>query len=106
MSNWTAYTDVKAGIANVGQEGHIFAGKFKEPMANELLFTFIGTLFIDGLCPSPQLKNKMHPHSRDHTHGNNFIASKLGGNAELNYKIFCHFVGYQDPLTVGKSKES
>ena len=30
VSNWTAYSNMKAAMANAGHEGSIFAGKHKE----------------------------------------------------------------------------
>ena len=37
ISNWTAYTSSKAAICNAGEDGYIFAGKYKQskPLTTE-----------------------------------------------------------------------
>jgi hypothetical protein len=60
VSNWTAYSNMKALMGNAGEPGHIFAGKFK-PFKNEDILQMIEVYITDSLAPCPQLVQKMQP---------------------------------------------
>ena len=60
----------------------------------------IGALILDGLAPSPQIRKKMVPQTKDETHGNDFIAKHVGSDYERKQKCFRAFFGCQNPLTV------
>ena len=77
VSNWTAYSNTKAMLIGAGEEGHIFAGKYR-PFKNEDIVTMLGVYILDGLAPSPQLVQKMQPQSKSPTHGHDRIANALG----------------------------
>jgi hypothetical protein len=77
ISNWTAYSNTKALMYNVGEPGYIFAGKFKQ-FKNKDILQMIGVYINDGLAPSLQLVQKMQPQNKQPTHGNDRIASVIG----------------------------
>ena len=104
VSQWAAYSNTKATLANAGQKGHIFEGKFK-PFTPHDIMKVIGVYVIDGLAPLPQLTLKMQPHSVQRTHGNDFIAKSIGSGYQQLQRSFRHFFGCQDPLTVPPPKE-
>eukprot|EP00957_Ditylum_brightwellii_P083043 6312296-Ditylum_brightwellii.AAC.2 len=65
----------------------------------------MGTYILDGLNPSSQITHKMRTQSVDKVQGNDFIAQNIGTNAELKYKIFCHFFAVQNPITMPPPKD-
>jgi hypothetical protein len=96
ISNWTAYSKIKAKMCNAGETGHIFAGKFK-PFKNEDILHMIGVYIIDDLAPSLQLVPKMQPQEKQPTQGNNRIASVIGPGWQQKHWLFWHFFACQDP---------
>ena len=105
MSNWSKYTSVKAAMADAGEPGHIFAGKYK-PLTTDDIRRQVGVYILDGVAPTPQLKDKMKSQSRARTHGNDFVAKHVGPNSELKHKIFRHFFGCQNPMTIPPAKKT
>ena len=103
VSNWTSYTNAKAMLSRAGEKGHIYKDKWKD-FNDDDIRKFLGTLVIDGLAPLPRLATKMQPQSKGRTQGNNFIAGRIGPNAELKYKLFRHFFGCQDLLSIPPEK--
>ena len=99
VSNWLAYSNAKAMLVNAGDPGCIYAGKYK-PMSLQDMNVQIGALILDSLAPSPQIRKKMVPQTKDETHGNNFIAKHVGSDYERKQKCFRAFFGCQNPLTV------
>ncbi len=104
ISNWTIYSNLKAVMCNAGQEGHIFADKFKS-FENEDIFKMLGVYLLDGLSPSPQLTKKMQPQEKEPTHGNDLIADAIGPGYQQLYQSFRYFFGVQDPLLTVPPKE-
>ena len=98
VSNWTHYMNAKAMLVGAGQQGHIYEGRWKNFEVDDTQ-KIMGAMIIDGLAPSPRLVQKMKSQRQDRTQGNDFIASAMGPNAELKYKLFRQFHGCQDPLT-------
>ena len=92
ISNWTKYTSVKAKMADAGEPGHIFSGKYKPLTLNEIQRQ-LGIYILDGVSPTPQLNFRMTPQSSDRTHGNNFVANHVGPNSKLKQNIFRHLFG-------------
>ena len=78
VSNWATYSTMKGTMNNAGEEGHIFAGKY-QPFKTEDIMQMVGVYIIDGLAPSPRLVQKMQAQSKQHSHGNGFIAKFIGG---------------------------
>ena len=103
MSNWTSYTNMKASIANAGEEGHIFAGKYKTFKNNDLA-QIIGVYILDGLATSYRLIQKMQSKSKQRNHGNDFIANCISPGYEAKYQHFRHFFAVQDPMMMPPPK--
>jgi hypothetical protein len=97
VSNWTAYSNTKAMMCNAGEQGHIFAGKFKL-FKNKDIIQMLGVYILDGIAPSPQLVWKMQPQMKQPTHVNNKIASTISPRYQQKHHSFRHFFGCQDPL--------
>ncbi len=68
ISNWMAYSNTKAMMAGVGDEGQIFAGKHR-PFTNQDFVMMLGVYALDGLAPLPKLMQKMQSQSKSPTHG-------------------------------------
>ena len=90
VSNWAAYSNAKSLLVNAGEEGHIFAGKFK-PFAPASINQMIGTYILDGLAPSPRLIWKMQMQKNQPTHGNDFVTGCIGPGYEQLYYSFRSF---------------
>ena len=104
MSNWAAYSNAKALLANAGEDGHIYAEKYKALTPFDIN-KVIGVYIIDGLSPSPQLGWKMQPQSKQPSHGCDFAATCIGsGYQQLIWSFRCFFV-CQDPLVTPPSRE-
>ena len=54
VSNWTIYTNVKGQMANTGEYGNPFAGRWSE-FDNEKCRRFLGLIMLDGLNPSQKM---------------------------------------------------
>ena len=104
VSNWGAYSNVKALLVNDGEEGHIFDGKFNHfiPAA---INNMIGMCILDGLAPSPQLIWKIQSQAKQKTHRKDFIAKCIGPGYEQLYCLFRAFLARQDPLTMPPPKK-
>ncbi len=57
VSNFTVYTNMKAGFANVGKWGHSFAWRW-EYLTNDDVWQFLGETMLDGLNSSPIMTSK------------------------------------------------
>ena len=105
ISNWTKYTSMKASMTNAGEPGetgepgHIFTGKYKL-LTSDNIRRQLGIYILDGVAPTPQLNLKLKPQSRDRMHRNDFVAKHFGPNRKLKHKIFSHFFGCQNPMTL------
>ena len=101
-SNWAAYSNAKVLLVNAGEEGHIFAGKFK-PFTPASINQMIGTYILDGLAPSPRLIWKMQLQKKQPTHGNDFVTGCIGpGYEQLYYSFrsfFCVLISTHDATT-------
>ncbi len=98
VANWTAYTNCKARIANAGEFGSPFAGRWRD-LSNDDVRQFLGVIMMDGLIPSPQMLRKFQSQEQDPVQGNNFIHRNCGADAKQRYHMFKHYFGVQDPLT-------
>ncbi len=67
VSNWTAYSNIKAMLNGAGEEGHIFAGKHR-PFTDRDIVSMLGVYILHGLAPLPQLVQKMQLQSKQPTH--------------------------------------
>ncbi len=84
-------------MSNAKEEGHIFAGKHRSFTRKDIV-AMLGVYIIDGLAPSPQLKQKMQPQSKQPTHGNGKIALCNRMGYQQKHRSFRHFFACQDPL--------
>ncbi len=84
-------------MCNAGEEGQIFANKFK-PFEKADILKMLGVYVLDGLSPSLQLVRNMQPQSKEPTHGNVLITKAMGPGYQQVYWSFRHFVGVQDLL--------
>ena len=103
ISNWISYTKMKASIANAGEEGQIFAVQYKTFKKNDLS-QIIGVYILDDLSPSHRLIQKMQTHSKQQTHGKDFISNCFGSGYEAKYRHFRHFFDLQDPMMMPPKK--
>jgi hypothetical protein len=97
VSNWTGYSNAKAMLCNAGEQGSIYAGKFK-PFKNKDVSAMLCVYIINGLAPSPQLTQKMQDQERQPTHGNDRIAAVIGPGWQQKHRSFRHFFASQDPI--------
>ncbi len=52
VSNWTAYTNLKAKLSNAREYGYPFARRWSELTTDEV-YQFLGAIILDGVNPSP-----------------------------------------------------
>jgi len=89
VANWTAYSNANAMMRNAGEQGSIYAGKFK-PFKNDDISAMLGVYIINGLAPSPQLTWKMQDQER----------LIIGPGWQQKHRSFHHFFATQDPMMV------
>ena len=102
-STWTTFTNMKAMLANAGQEGEIYPD-FTRFTTNELR-KHLGVYIFHGLCPSPEIGMKFRGQRVDDVNGNDFVARCIGPNALRRHKHFRHFFTTQDPLKAPPPRE-
>lgn len=102
-STWTTFTNMKAMLANAGQEGEVYPD-FTSFTTNELR-RHLGVYIFHGLCPSPELGMKFKGQRVDDVNGNDFVARCIGPNALRRHKHFRHFFTTQDPLKAPPPRE-
>ena len=90
MSTWTTFTNLKAGFQHAGKRGGPYEGEWKDFEPFELK-KYIGVYILQGLSPSPQVKQKIRTQAEDEVNGCDFINCCLGPGAERQHNIFGWF---------------
>ena len=81
VSNWAIYTNVKGQMANAGEYGHPFAGRWSE-FDNDKCRRFLGLIMLDGINPSPKMTAKFKSQYQDKNQENDFIHNSSGPDSE------------------------
>jgi hypothetical protein len=68
ISNWTSFLNTHAILSNVGHKNHIYPDL--TPFSPQEVKQFIGLYILQGLSPSPQVRQKFKPHHEDFMNGN------------------------------------
>jgi hypothetical protein len=95
MHTLTAYTNMKASLANAGPGGNCYPD-WVDFTVDELR-QHIGLYVWNGLNPSPRLEMKLQPQHLDPMHGNDYLYQHMGPKATRRHKHFRAFFACQDP---------
>ncbi len=90
---------MKALLANAGEVIYASSGGFK-PFTPTEVRNFLALYILQGLSPSPQVKQKFQPQSVDPVNGNDMVVSMFGRNAEKRHKMFKVCFCVQDPRKI------
>jgi len=102
ISDWTSYLNTRAIISNAGNPSHIYPDF--TPFSPQEVKQFIGLYILQGLSPSPQVKQKFKPHHEDYVNGNDLCYQVFGKKGERRHKQFKTFFAIQDPLKLTPPK--
>jgi len=91
----TKWTNLKATLANAGQEKGLYP-EFR-PFTVREVRQHLGLYVFQGVAPCPQIQKRFKPQRVDKVHGNDFIYSSFGPNAERRHRHFKAFFASQDP---------
>jgi hypothetical protein len=105
IEEWTTFTNLRAILANAGKVVYSAAGGIKPFTPNEIQ-NFIALYILQGLSPSPHVKQKFQRQFEDPVNGNDMVVSMFGKNAEKGHKIFITYFRVQDPRKIVPPKAS
>ena len=88
-------TNLKARLSGAG-EGGVFYRDFV-PFTIKELRQHVGLYIFHGLSPSPIFEKKFQPQVKDNLHGNDFVYSSFGPNAERRHHHFKAFFALKNP---------
>jgi len=94
MEEWETYTNLRALLSNAGST--LYPGDFQHFTPFEIR-NYSGLYMLQGLSPSPQVKQKFQPLSVDPINGSDLCFNMFGKNANKRHKIFKAFFTIQDP---------
>ena len=102
ISDWTTYLNTRAILSNAGNPNHIYPDF--TPFSPQEVKQFIGLYILQGLSPSPQVRQKFKPHHEDYVNGNDLCYQVFGKKGERRHKHFKTFFAVQDPLKITPQK--
>ena len=91
----TKWTNLKARLCGEG-EGGVFYRDFV-PFTIKELRQHVGLYIFHGLSPSPRFEKKFQPQGKDNLHGNDFVYSSFGPNAERRHRHLNAFFALHNP---------
>ena len=95
IDDWTRHTNLRAVLSNASNPGHLYPD-WKPFTVNEIR-NFIALYILQGLCPSPQVKQKFKPQHEAPINGNDLCHKIFGSNGDKRHKQFKTFFAIQDP---------
>jgi hypothetical protein len=93
ISDWTSYMNTRAILSNSGHKKHIYPDF--TPYSPQEVKQFIGLYILQGLSPSPQVRQKFKPHHEDFVNGNDLCYQVFGKKGERRHKHFKTFLQYK-----------
>ena len=90
-------------LANAGP-GEIIYPDFK-PFTLEEVKKFIAIYILQGLSPSPKIRQKFKPQQEDPVNGNNLCHKVFTRSGEKRHKIFKDFFSCQDSMKIKPPKK-
>ena len=94
MEEWATYTNLRVLLSNVGST--LYPGDF-QGFTPFKIRNYIGLYMLQGLSPSPQVKQKFWPQSVNLINGSDLCFKVFGKNADKRHKMFEAFFTIQDP---------
>jgi hypothetical protein len=76
ISDWTSYLNTHAILSNAGHKNHIYPDF--TPFSPQEVKQFIGLYILQGLSPSPEVRQKFKPHHEDFVNGNDLCYQVFG----------------------------
>ena len=95
FDRWTAWTNAKAVLANVGR-----SGVYRTYMDFDVpeIKRFVGLYVLNGLNVSPRIEYKFESQEVDWVNGNDVVSTAFGVNPAERFKQFKFLFGVQDPM--------